>query len=296
MRKIILVFIFIGFALNALSQDHVPTKAELNDFFDTKTYIVMASNPISPYNAKIKEAVKNNWDITDYEFIEYSEFEKNKTNPDYSFLMDNLVVFEKDKTRARYRFLSIKNGARTQRMEEMPTICAFPLSYREVDEEYWAYKLGVIIQFMQDHVRTMKDNPEIMEGGLFEDNIFEYYHKNLEDIKDKTLYLIKDELAEEVNTAKEIEDVYPYDFKLVSREELEQAIEDQREDVVFLHKVGPQDSRYRARCYKILLGANDAKLYYFKHHTIKQGRRPDGFLERDFRRIERKVEGGLFGL
>ncbi len=296
MRKIILVLVFVGFALNAFSQDHVPTKAELDDFFNKKTYIVMDSNPISRYNATLKKVVKNNWDITDYEFIKYSEFKKNRTNPEYSFLIENLVAFEKDKTRVRYRFLSILNGARVQRMEEMPTISAVPLSYREVDEKFWAYKLGVIIRFMQNHLRTMKDKPEIMNEGLFEDNIFEYYHKNLEDIKDKTLYLIKDELAEEVNTREEIEEYYPYDFKLVSREELQQAIEEQPEDMVFLHKVGPQGSQHRARCYKILLGANDAKLYYFNYHTIKQGRKPDGFLKRDFRRIKRKAEGGLFGL
>lgn len=296
MRKIFLIFIFIGFSLNGISQDQVPTEEQLNNFFNTKTYIVQDPNPISRYNAELKKAVKNNWDITDYEIIKYEEFEGKKTNPEYSFLMEDITVFERDKTRARYRFLSLLKGDEVHRMEEMPVICTLPLSYREVDEKFWAYKLGVILRFMQEHVKTIKEKPEITENNIFQDNIFQYYHKNLENIKDKTLYLIKDELAEEVNTEEEIKENYPYDFKLVSRDELKKAIENQREGVVFLHKVGPQDSRHRARCYKLIFGADDAKLYYYEYHTIKKGRQPDGFLKKDFRKIKRKAGGGLFGL
>lgn len=288
MKKIFFIFIFVGLTLNAFSQDHTPTREELNGFFNTKTMVVMAPSPISHYNATLKEAVNNNWDITDYKFIKYEEFEGMKTNPDYSFLMEDITVFESDKTKARYRFLSILKGKKVRRMEEMPSICAVPLSYREVDEEFWAYKIGVIIRFMQQHVKNMKEDSDIIDEEL------DYYNKNLEDIKDKTLYLIKEELAEEVNTRAEIEEYYPFPFELVSRQELEKAIKEQREDVVFLHKVGPQDSRHRARCYKIILGANDAKMYYFDYHTIKQGRKPDGLLKKDLRRIKTKAEGGIF--
>jgi hypothetical protein len=291
MKKIVFVFSLIMFSVNAMAQDLVPTKQQLKAFFDTKTYVVLDPNPISHYNFKLKEAIKANWDVTDYEFVKYDEFEGKKKNPDYSFLMENIIVFEKDKTKARYRFLSLKKGDKVHRMEEMPTICAVPLSYREVDEEYYSYKLGVIIRFIQKHVRNMRENPEIID-----EDIFEYYNQNIEGIKDKTLYLIKDEMAPEVNTRSEIEEYYSYDFKLVTRKEVEQAIKEQREDVIFLHKVGPQGSRHRARCYKILMGAKNAKFYYFDYHFIKKGRKPDGFLKKDFKKLDRKASGGFLGL
>jgi len=289
MKARILTIVMFLIVCNAFSQDYVPTESQLNRFFNTKTYIVLDPNPISHFNAKLKKAVDNNWNITDYEYLDYSKFEKLRKKPQYSFLVQNIVVFEKDKTKARYRFLSLLMGERTHMIEKMPTIVHVPLSYKEVDEEYYSYKLGVIIRFIQKHARLMKEKPEIIS-----DNIFEYYNKNMKNIKDKTLYLVKDELAEEVNTLEEIKEYYPYDVKLVSREEVETAIEERKEDVVFLHKVGPQGTRHHARCYKILMGAKDAKFYYFDYHTVKKGRRPDGFLKRDFRKLERKADGGWF--
>ena len=289
MKKRLFLWIIMLLSVNAFSQEYVPTKEDLNRFFNTKTYIVLDPNPISAYNFQVKEAVKSNWEMTDYEFVTYDKFESLRNNPDYSFLMEDIVVFEKDKTKARYRFLSLMLGEKRSRLEEMPTLVSVPLSYREVDQEYWAYKLGVILRFFQKHIRTMKKNPDILD-----DNILEYYNKNMEDIKDKTLYLIKDELAPEVDTRQEIREYYPYDFKLVDRKEVEQAIKDAREDVVFLHKVGPQGSRHRARCYKILMGARNAKFYYFDYHFVVKDKRPDGFLKRDFRKLKRKADGGLF--
>jgi len=289
MKKRLFLLIMVLISANAFSQDHVPTKEDLKRFFNTKTYVVLDPNPISAYNFQLKEAVKNNWDLTEYEFVSYDQFESLRNDPGYSFLMEDIVVFEKDKTKARYRFLSLILGEKRARLEDMPTLVSVPLSYREVDQEYWAYKIGVILRFFKKHIMTMKENPE-----LIGDNVLEYYNKNMEDIKDKTLYLVKDELSDEVDTRGEIRDYYPYDFKLVNRDQVAEAIKEAREDVVFLHKVGPQGSRHRARCYKILMGAKNAKFYYFDYHFVVKDRRPDGFLKRDFRKLKRKAGGGLF--
>ncbi len=290
MNKPLFLVILLFFSVTAFTQEeYVPTKDDLNRFFDTKTYVVLDPNPISAYNFQLKDAVRNNWDMTEYEFVSYDKFEGLRKNPDHSFLMEDIVVFEKDKTKARYRFLSLMLGEKRSRLEEMPTLVSVPLSYREVDQEYWAYKLPVIIRFFKKHIQTMKENPDILD-----DNVLEYYNKNIQDIKDKTLYLVKDELAPEVNTRAEIEEYYPFDFKLVDRKQVEKAIEEGREDVVFLHKVGPQGSRHRARCYKILMGAKNARFYYFDYHFVVKDRRPDGFLKRDFRKLKRKATPGLF--
>lgn len=289
MNKWLLLLTVMVFSGSAFAQEYVPTQQDLDRFFNTKTYVVLDPNPISAYNFKMKQAVKDNWDVSEYEFVSYDEFEQLRNNPDYSFLMEDIVVFDRDKTKARYRFLSLMLGEKRARLEEMPTLVSVPLSYREVDQEYWAYKLSVILRFFQKHIRTMEENPDILD-----DNILEYYNKNMEDIKDKTLYLVKDELAPDVDTRSEISQYYPYDFKLVDREEVAQAIKEAREDVVFLHKVGPQGSRHRARCYKILMGAKNAKFYYFDYHFVARNKRPDGFLKRDFKKLKRKASGGLF--
>ncbi|MFP4046132.1 MAG: hypothetical protein ACLFT4_00045 [Bacteroidales bacterium] len=289
MKVKLFVLSLLIYAPTIVAQEYVPDEEELDKFFTTETKVVLRPNPISTYNPKIKDAVESNWEITEYDFLEYNKFDEMRKKPEYSFLTDNIVVFEKDKTKARYRFLSVLLGERTRRLEDMPTIVAVPLAYKEVDEEYWNYKLEVLVRFIQNHIKLMKENPDIIS-----DNIFDYYNDNMEDISGKTLYLIKEELAEDVNTRKEIEQYYPYDFELVTREDIEKAIKEKDENVVFLHKVGPQGSRLRARCYKILIGAKDADFYYFDYHNVVKGKRPDGFLKKDFKKLKRKARGGLF--
>ncbi|MFP4447390.1 MAG: hypothetical protein ACLFPH_01520 [Bacteroidales bacterium] len=289
MKVKLFVLSLLIYAPTIVAQEYVPNENELDKFFTTETKVVLRPNPISTYNPKIKDAVESNWEITEYDFLEYNKFDEMRKKPEYSFLTDNIVVFEKDKTKARYRFLSVLLGERTRRLEDMPTIVAVPLAYKEVDEEYWNYKLEVLVRFIQNHIKLMKENPDIIS-----DNIFDYYNDNMEDISGKTLYLIKEELAEDVNTRKEIEQYYPYDFELVTREDIEKAIKEKDENVVFLHKVGPQGSRLRARCYKILIGAKDADFYYFDYHNVVKGKRPDGFLKKDFKKLKRKARGGLF--
>jgi len=280
MKKIVLLFI-LGIAFKfGYSQNYIPSVDELNSFFSTKTYVVLETNPIASYNFKIQDAVKNHWTITDYEFISYKKFEEMRTDPKCSFLIMTQVVFDKDKTKVRYNFLHLLLGKDVKKFEDMPDIAAIPLSYTEVDEEYWVYKLGTIVRFLQNHVKLIKNKPE-----LISENIFKYYNTNMKNVKNKTLYLVKDELEETINTEAKIKKVYPYNVKIVDRETIEEAIDNGDEDIVFLHKVGPQGSRLRARCYKILIGASDAEFYYFNFHNIIKGKRPDAFLKKDLKKL-----------
>jgi hypothetical protein len=280
MKKTVLLLIFGIVFKFGFSQNYVPSSAELNSFFDTKTYVVLETNPIASYNFKIQEAVKNHWNITEYEFISYKKFEEIRTNPKFSFLIMTQVVFDKDKTKVRYNFLHLLLGKDVKKFEDMPDIAALPLSYKEVDEEFWVYKLGTIVRFLQKHVNLLKNNPD-----LISDNIFKQYNNNKKNVKNKTLYLIKDELEEDINNEENIKKIYPYNVKIVDRETIEEKINNNDDDMVFLHKVGPQGTRLRARCYKILIGAKDAEFYYFDFHNIKKGNRPDAFLKKDLKKI-----------
>ncbi len=277
---VIVAFLLVG---SVSAQKHEATPQDVNRFFNTqKTYVVLENNPISSYNFKLQQAVKDNWTITDYEFIPHTEFEDLRRDPNNSFLMMTQVVFDKDKTKTRYDFLNLMLGEKTYKWEDMTDLVAVPLSYTEVDEEYWVYKLETLIRFIQNHMLTLKKNPDLVDEDLFK-----YYKDNIKSIKNKTLYLVQDELEEEINTLTKIQDVYPYRVKLASREEIEKVIENREKNAVFLHKVGPYGTRLKARCYKIVIGAEDANFYYFDMHNIVRGKRPDGLLEKDLKKMAR---------
>ena len=117
--------------------------------------------------------------------------------------------------------------------------------------------------------------------------MLQYYNDNIKEIKDKTLYLLEDELAPDVNSTARIKKIYPYKFKIVNKDEITDAIKKRDENVVFLHKVGPEGTKVNARCYKIIIGAADANFYYFDYHKISN-KKPDGFLADDFKKLAKK--------
>jgi len=265
----------------AMGQNYVPKPADIQHFFSTKTLVVLESNPLLQYNTKITEAVKSNWKITPYEFISFQEFEEKRKNPGYSFLLTTVVTFEKDKTKAQYIFLQLLAGGNYRYIKDLPDLVSIPLSYRNTDEENHIYKLGVIVRFVQNHMLLLQSNFSVAS-----DNVLAYYNRNMGDIKTKTLYVVQDELAPEVNTIDKIKRLYPHPVKIVTREEVEEAIIRKDPNIVFMHKVGPEGTRLKARCYKIVMGADDAQFYYFDYHMVTD-KAPDGILANDFRKMAR---------
>ncbi len=282
MKRILSGFIFIVLGGISFSQQYVPSREDVDAFYTTKTLVVLEDNPMLEYNYIIKEIMEKEWTITEYDFISSGEFEEKRKDPQYSFIYLAQVTFENDKTDAAYRFLHLSLGGDYFRMNEMPDIVAVPLAYYNVEEDNYVYKLAVLLRFMQNHANLIKAHPEIISA-----NVFKHYNDSIRDIRDKTLYILENELSKNVNSAARIKKIYPYPFKIATKEEIEQAIEERNPDIVFLHKVGPEGTKVDARCYKIIIGAADANFYYFDYHKISD-KDPDGFLESDFKNLVKK--------
>lgn len=280
MKRIVVLFlgVMLGW-FNLMARDHLPTSQDYKAFLRTKTLVVMDNNPMSDFNFKIKEVMDDVWNVTDYDFITQQEFEDKKGDPSYSFLLSTTVTFSMDKTKARYTFLSLLMGKAETEVADLPDLCSIPLSYLRVEDDSYAYKMEVFVRFIQDHVNLMVAQP-----NLIKENVFKHYNKNIKSLKDKTLYLVKDDLAPNVNTVSKLQNHYPYDVKIVSQEEVESALKQKDPNVVILHKVGPEGTKYKARCYKIVVGADDSMFYYFDYHMVSK-KKPDGLLDKDLKKM-----------
>ncbi len=278
---ILLTVCLIMIKLSA-QQSNVPTADVIQNFIKTKTLVVLEDNPLSEYNMVLKRVMSQEWKMTPFEYIKYKDFDKQRLNPAYSFIVLTQVKYDKDKTNAKYNFISLVMGGSAYSLTSMPDLCSIPLSYYGVSDEDYSYKLGIFLRFMQNHVKMLMDNP-----GMASENILEHYNKNMKELKGKTLYLVANEMAKDVNTEAKIKKIYPGPFKLVTKDEIQQAIAD-KVDMVFLHKVGPEKTKLKARVFKILIGAADAQFYYFDYHMINDNA-PDGFLANDFKKLARKL-------
>ena len=279
MKRIVASLVLTGAFTMLFSQSYVPSREDVDALFTTKTLVVLESNPLMEYNSIIKKVMQQEWNITEFDFITDKEFEEKRMDAQYSFIYMSQVTFEADKTDATYRFLHLSLGGDYFRLNEMPDIASVPLAYFNVEEERYAYKLAILVRFLQNHAKLLKAHPEIISA-----NVFKHYNDNIKDIREKTLYLLQDELAPSVSSEARIKKVYPYKFKIVTMEDIEQVIKDRNPDIVFLHKVGPEGTKLDARCYKVIIGAADANFYYFDYHKISD-KNPDGFLESDFRKL-----------
>ena len=279
MKRFTIILAFMSAGLLVHAQSYVPSKEDIMAFFTTKTLVVLEDNPLMEYNSIIKKVMEQEWTITEYTYISNKEFEEERLDPQYSFIYMSQVTFENDKTDAAYRFMHLSLGGDYFRLNEMPDIASVPLAYFSVEEDSYAYKLAILVRFMQNHAKLLKEHPEIISS-----NVFKHYNDNIRDIKDKTLYLLEEELAPEVDSEAEIRKVYPFKFAIVTRDDIEAAIKERNPDVVFLHKVGPEGTKINARSYKIIIGASDANFYYFDYHKISE-KSPDGFLMSDFKNL-----------
>ncbi len=262
-------------------REYLPTPEDLNRFHTTKTYVVLSDNPMAEYNFEIQDAVKKYWNITGYEFLQYDDFGDKSVDKNASFLYMAAVNFEKDKSHTRYMFLCLSLGGDYETIDDMKDVANIPLSYYGVDEDRYAYKLGTMVRFLQDHIRLITENPDMVSQ-----NVYKHYNTNMADMKGKTLYLVEEELARNVSSEAKIRSVYPYEVKIVEPEEIKELIMAGDENAVFLHKVGPEGKKMNARVYKILIGAADGKFYYFDYHKVSS-KKPDAFLESDFKKLAR---------
>ena len=273
------LLLICSFVQLSAQREYLPTPEDLNHFQTTKTYVVLHDNPMAEYNFEIQDAVKKYWNITEYEFIKFEDFGAKSVDKNASFLYMAAVNFEKDKSHTRYMFLCVSLGGDYQSIDDMKDVANLPLSYHGVDEDRYAYKLGTMVRFLQDHIRLITENPDLVSQ-----NVYKHYNDNMADVRSKTLYLLEEELEKSVSSEARIRQVYPFEVKIVEPEEIKELIMAGDENAVFLHKVGPEGKKMNARVYKILIGAADGKFYYFDYHKVNL-KRPDAFLESDFKKL-----------
>lgn len=285
MKKLSVLFLLGMWCVSMWSQkEYIPTPEELQKFKNTKTLIVLEDNPLSDFNMVAKETMPVEWKITPFDFISWKDFEKKRLDPSYSFILLNQVKFQNDKTNAKYNFLSLLLGGTSPSLGDMADLCSVPLSYTGVNEDHYSYKLGVFLRFMQNHVQMLLDKPDLLSV-----NIFKHYNDNIADLQGRTIYFVTDELSKEINTLAKIKKIYGGEVKIVTRDDIKLAIEERTPNVVFLHKVGPEGTRIDSRCYKILVGVDDAKFYFFDYHNVgDKVDDSDAFLLKDLKHIAKK--------
>lgn len=280
-RTSLAFFLLLAFAALSAQQRPYPTVEDAKKFMTSTTCIVVEDNPFSFYNAELKTAVEKYWKVTPYRFITVSEFNVMRNDPAYSFIVQTITNFSNDKSGSAYDFLNLLLGAEVDNLDELPEFCAIPLSFAGADEGEYSYKMGLIVRFMQYHADLVMKNPTTTALRYLR-----YYNKNVPEIGKKTILVRLEDLSPEIDTEEKIKAWYPYRVRIVDEDEIIRAVENQDKDVLIFHKVGPEASKQTGTCLKMLIGTDDAIMYYHDTHMV-DGRNANGMLITDLKRIAR---------
>ncbi len=282
MYKKITALLALSFFIGTVySQSPFPTADEIKGFYGTETLVVLENTMFSTYNAFIKSAMKEHWEITPYKFISVDEFNTMREDPAYSFIVMTETKFDKDKSGAVYNFINLLLGKDVGRIEDLPEMCAIPLSFAgEADMEY-GYKVGIVLRFMQTHVRHLSEDP-----GITGKRYLKYYNKFIPDLADKTILLGEEDLVQELRSESVLNSLYDNDIRMVNEDEIRDAIINKQENTLVLHMVGPESDRAGGMCFKMLIGTDDGMIYFYGEHKITPKNRK-GLLVNDLKRIGR---------
>lgn len=280
-KKITFIALISFFSLSVFSQSLLPTPEEINSFTGTKTLVVLENQMFSTYNAFIKGAMKEHWELTPFDFISVEEFNEKRENPAFSFIVLTETIFDKDKSRASYNFINLLIGKDVSRLEDMPEMCAIPLSYAGDEDINYGYKVGIVLRFLQTHVLHLVEDPSIT-GKKY----LKYYNQFIPELGDKTILLSKSDLEEELQSEARVKELYDKEIKVVDDETIKEAIVNRSPLTLILHMVAPEGVRTGGLCFKMLIGAEDGRMYYYGEHKITP-KRPRGLQVNDLKRIGR---------
>lgn len=279
MKKVIILLLFTWSSFLIVAQPPFPTSVEINNFISSKTCVVLEDDSFSPFNAYIKQAMKEYWTITPYEFISTVLFKERRYDPAFSFIVLTVTNFERDKSGSAFNFLNLLQGKNVMAVGEMPEICAIPLSFAGEEDMEYGYKLGAILSFIQQHAKMISGDPSLISRRYLK-----YYNKNIPSVIGKTILVKQEDLAPSINTIEKVRAIYKFKIEIVPEESIVKAIQEKVPNTLILHKVGPGSGMKAGYCFKMLIGTDDADMYYYNHHLINKDA-PDGLLPADLKRL-----------
>lgn len=272
--------------------------ADMSRFLSSKCYVVLDVDPFSEFNAVIDDYMKQFWKLTPYEIIDAKKFANLRTHPEHSFMFISLAEITQSKTSlfatktllfknkmsSQFTVLNVSMGDKSGNIQKMPEIICIPLAYYyeendddDFEEPEYAHRLGAILKSISFLVNEKMSNPNL--------NIEKVMDSYNSEIKNYELWFLSSDLPGNLQSSEAISKIYPYKVRIVTQEEIENAIKLNLKNIAILHKIGPEEYPLKdVYCFKTLISCEDGKPLYFDYHMISKSK-PDVFLMDDFKKI-----------
>lgn len=252
-------------------------KENLKDIGEKTLMVVIENNSL--LNLSIKEAVEKHWDLSPVKFCTTEDFEKFRTDTSYYFISRVLGQFKKEDDPGM-EFLSLLKGGPDAIMgvEKMYDVLSLPL--QPVDDEN-----GYILPFLETYIRIFKAHVRRVQESKIAATIgIGWYSNRLSEIGKRNIFVNEDDLSA-FTTEEFVKAQLKENAKVVDEDEICEAMEKALPKILATVSIAPQEPQLnKSYCYKMLVGADDGELYYYRKQKITS-KSPKGFLPEDIKKI-----------
>lgn len=249
-------------------------KEKLKDITAKTTKVVLNGDEM--LNEAIKESVAATWTMSPYEFCSVEEFEKIKTSDKFYFLLVAKGQQRKE-SEPGIDFLTLVKGGEdaSKSIDDMLEVVSFPLRSASEPSGREFVLLPAFLTIIQDHAQNLTSS-----------EVKAYSTLSAEDTKKlaiRQIYFSKDDFAPQVDD-KTIESLDQDIIVKEDEDDVDEVFTQGTYNAVVSYVVAPTEPVNGSFCYKLLIGADNHKLYWYKKHRIS-ARSGRGFLAGDLRTI-----------
>jgi len=250
-------------------------KEKLKDLSAKTVKVVMTGDSV--LDESLKQSVTTSWTLSPYEFCTNEEFQKIKTDNKFYFLIVVKGQQRKEAEPGIDLLTMVKGGEGADKsIEDMLEVVTFPLR-AAVDPSGREFSLlPAFLTIMQEHARTLTDSEVKAYAPLGA--------SDSKRLRMKQIFFSEEDLAPQVDekTLKSLdEDIFIEE----DDQDVDDVFEEGRFNAVVSYVVAPTEPVNGSVCYKMLIGADNHKLYWFKKHRIS-ARQGAGFLDSDLKAIK----------
>ena len=271
------VLMSMGLAPEACAQAQINTKKmKIGDFPEKIMKVVLTGNPM--IDSVLQDEISSGWRISPYEFCTVEDFEANKGNSEFYFMLLSKAQFKKEDAPG-IEFLTVVKGGKgaDKGIDEMLEACTFPVRAAQMPSGREFDFLPYIIGAMQGYIQKSMTDDRVGYAGLGK------YAAGLGGTAGKKVVFASGDVSKNLpETVKE--KALAACIEIVDDDEADELLGTGDMNCIVSYTVAPSNPEFGSYCYKMLFGAGDHKLYYFRKQSV--GRDGDcGFIASEFNKL-----------
>ena len=241
---------------------------------------VVSAGDNSMTDLLFRDAVEENWTISPFEFCDYEEFDRIKTDTNYYFLM-RLDKRHRQDSDPSIEFICFLKGNEDadKNISAMPELLALPLLPENDDNDRVFSYLPAYMNIIQNYIQ------KIVDGKIYPSRHGNIYLGTPDKSRNSVILFNEEDMAYQPRM-QEFEKMFRGKAQAVPQKEIDTALDTAAHKTLVSLVVAPSAQGKGAYCYKMLISADTYELMYYKRHRLSP-RKGAGFLKSDLRRISK---------